>query len=150
SPLGFGPHCVLIPHFDNAEGGTHDTRFCYMGERRLQALEAMLPDDAWVLGVDEHTALTIDIDAGDVTVTGRGAVTVRRRERAERFPSGEKVRLTSLVAAARDAKPVASAHVSVQEADTPSPVAPTRSPLLSEVARLEQSFAGALTDRRAS
>src|SRR5512134_3853640 len=37
-PLGFAPACAVIPHFDNAEGGTHDTRFCYMGERRLQAL----------------------------------------------------------------------------------------------------------------
>jgi cyanophycinase-like exopeptidase len=150
SPLGFGPHCVLIPHFDNAEGGTHDTRFCYMGERRLQALEAMLPDDAWVLGVDEHTALTVDIDAGEVTVTGRGAVTVRRRERTERFPSGATLRLASLVAAAQDAKPVATARAPVEESEEPSPVAPARSPLLSEVARLEQSFAGALTARRAS
>ena len=64
SPLGFGPNCVVVPHFDNAEGGTHDTRFCYMGERRLAALEEMLPEDAWVLGVDEHTALVVDLDAG--------------------------------------------------------------------------------------
>src|SRR6266571_3494942 len=33
---------VVIPHYDNAEGGTHDTRFCYLGERRLAALEALL------------------------------------------------------------------------------------------------------------
>ena len=71
SPLGFGPNCVVIPHFDNAEGGTHDTRFCYMGERRLQVLEEMLPEDAWILGVDEHTALVIDLDARDVAVSGR-------------------------------------------------------------------------------
>ncbi|HTA09947.1 MAG TPA: hypothetical protein VK836_15620, partial [Streptosporangiaceae bacterium] len=24
---------ALIPHYDNAEGGTHDTRYCYLGER---------------------------------------------------------------------------------------------------------------------
>ena len=33
---GFEGSCVVIPHYDNAEGGTHDTRFCYMGERRLR------------------------------------------------------------------------------------------------------------------
>jgi cyanophycinase-like exopeptidase len=70
SPLGFGANGIVIPHFDNAEGGTHDTRFCYMGERRLRALEAMRPDDAWVLGVDEHTALVVDLDTREVTVIG--------------------------------------------------------------------------------
>ena len=63
SKAGFEGSCVVIPHYDNAEGGTHDTRFCYMGERRLAVMEAMLPDDAWVLGVDEHTAVIMDLDA---------------------------------------------------------------------------------------
>lgn len=35
-----GLRCVVIPHFDDAEGGTHDTRFCYLGERRLSTMEA--------------------------------------------------------------------------------------------------------------
>ncbi|HZB97426.1 MAG TPA: hypothetical protein VE219_02390, partial [Candidatus Sulfotelmatobacter sp.] len=26
-----GIHAALIPHYNNAEGGTHDTRYCYMG-----------------------------------------------------------------------------------------------------------------------
>jgi hypothetical protein len=30
-----GLRAAVIPHYDNAEGGTHDTRFCYLGERRL-------------------------------------------------------------------------------------------------------------------
>ena len=104
SPLGFGAHCVVVPHFDNAEGGTHDTRFCYMGERRLAVMEELLPADAGVLGVDEHTALVFDLDAGDLTVTGRGVVTVRRRGVAERFPAGTRMPITSLVAAARGAR----------------------------------------------
>ena len=59
-----GLEVAVVPHYDNAEGGGHDTRFCYLGERRLSALEPQLPDGAWVLGVDEHTALVIDLDAG--------------------------------------------------------------------------------------
>src|SRR5216683_2901823 len=53
----FGLRVAVIPHYDNAEGGTHDTRYCYLGERRLTVLERELPEDAAVLGVDEHTAL---------------------------------------------------------------------------------------------
>ena len=32
-----GLPAVVVPHFNNAEGGNHDTRYCYMGERRLSA-----------------------------------------------------------------------------------------------------------------
>ena len=39
----FGFNFVVIPHWNNAEGGTHDTRFCYMGESRFRKLEALLP-----------------------------------------------------------------------------------------------------------
>jgi len=153
SPLGFGANCVVIPHFDNAEGGTHDTHFCYMGERRLSVLETMLPDDAWVLGVDEHTALIVDLDAREAAVVGRSGVTVRRRGVMERFPAGARVPVAALVAAARGATPTGVAASAPADA-TPEPAgtgepAPTRSPLLGEVTRLEQVFAGALATRRA-
>jgi len=151
SPFGFGAHCVVIPHFDNAEGGTHDTHFCYMGERRLQALEELLPADAWVLGVDEHTALVIDLDAREAAVSGRGAVTVRRRGVAERFPAGTRVAVATLVAAAQDVTRVGAAEPVPASPDPAQagPPPPTRSPLLGEAARLEQAFAGALAARRA-
>ena len=74
-----GVRCAVIPHYNNREGGTHDTRFCYMGEPRLRLLESMLPDDVLILGVDEYTACIIDIEAKSVTVRGRGGVTIRRR-----------------------------------------------------------------------
>ncbi|MEJ2520234.1 MAG: hypothetical protein P8Y91_07825, partial [Desulfuromonadales bacterium] len=32
-PLGFD--LVVVPHWNNAEGGTHDTRFCFMGKPRF-------------------------------------------------------------------------------------------------------------------
>jgi hypothetical protein len=34
-----GLKVAVIPHYDNTEGGTHDTRFCYLGERRLRLME---------------------------------------------------------------------------------------------------------------
>ena len=45
-----GVPAAVIPHYDNREGGRHDTRFCYMGEQRLLELESLLPDDVGVLG----------------------------------------------------------------------------------------------------
>ena len=86
-----GLQAAVIPHYDNAEGGTHDTRFCYMGERRLSQMEEQLPDDVFILGVDEHTACILDLDAGAATVTGIGAVTVRRRGHSTRFEAGSTI-----------------------------------------------------------
>ncbi len=153
SPVGLDPDAVVVPHFDNAEGGTHDTRFCYMGERRLAALEEMLPPDGWVLGVDEHTALVFDLDARTASVSGRGAVTVRRRGAAEQFPTGARLPLSDLASAARGAAraraPVAALDGAAAARDDGPVDAPRRSPLLGEVARLEQAFAAALAGRRA-
>lgn len=74
-----GLSAAIVPHWNNAEGGTHDTRFCYLGERRLRMLEDLLPDGTFVLGIDEHTGLVIDLDTGNADVVGRGSVTVRTR-----------------------------------------------------------------------
>ena len=84
-----GIRAAIIPHYDNNEGGTHDTRFCYLGERRLSIMERSLPEGAFVLGVDEHTACTFDLDAGTATVEGRGVVTVRAAGRSATLPNGE-------------------------------------------------------------
>jgi hypothetical protein len=156
-PLGFEGSCVVIPHYDNAEGGTHDTRFCYLGERRLCAMEALLPPDAWVLGIDEHTALIVDLDARTVSVTGRGGLTVRRRGASRVFPAGERLGLDALFAAARgDASSVGAGAPDARATGTAAPAAgeavPTtgRSPLLSEVAKHEQAFEAAIAARRAA
>jgi cyanophycinase-like exopeptidase len=74
-----GVRCAVIPHYNNREGGTHDTRYCYMGESRLHLLESMLPNQTLILGIDEYTACIIDVEAQSVTVRGRGGVTVRRQ-----------------------------------------------------------------------
>jgi cyanophycinase-like exopeptidase len=154
---GFEGSCVVIPHYDNAEGGTHDTRFCYMGERRLAAMEAMLPDDAWVLGIDEHTVFVVDLDARTATVSGRGGLTVRRRGVSRVIPAGERLELASLLTAARseatsgrreaerDASPTPTGSTTADNA-----VGPRKSPLLAETARLEQAFEAAIAARKAS
>jgi hypothetical protein len=91
-----GLAAVVIPHYDNNEGGNHDTRFCYLGERRLELLEAELPDEVGVLGVDEHTAALIDLQARTVRVVGSGGLTVRRRGTQTVFGAGDTVDLDTL------------------------------------------------------
>jgi hypothetical protein len=88
---------VVIPHYDNAEGGTHDTRFCYLGEERLVYLEKEIPEGNFVLGVDEHTAVSFDLDTGEATVAGRGGITVRVEGRSRRIESGEVLRTARLI-----------------------------------------------------
>jgi hypothetical protein len=67
----FGLNCVVIPHFDNAEGGNYDTRFCYLGEPRLLELERQLHEGVATLGVDEHTAVILDFTNDTLSVKGR-------------------------------------------------------------------------------
>lgn len=83
-----GIPAVVIPHYDNAEGGHHDTRFCYLGEPRLARLERELPDDTVIIGIDEHTALVCDLDARTATVLGNGTLTLRHRTRSTVHPAG--------------------------------------------------------------
>jgi hypothetical protein len=138
---------AVIPHYDNSEGGSHDTRFCYIGERRLRVLETLLPDTHFVLGVDSHTALLIDFAAETASVLGLGAVTVRVRGRSEVFPPGSVVPLGALhAAAARLRSADAGGAPTVAMASTPTPAiletgaVEGRSPLLDTVQALTVSF----------
>ena len=153
-PLGL--HVALIPHYDNAEGGTHDTRFCYLGEQRLASLEQSLPDDAFVLGVDEHTALFLDFEAATAAVTGRGGVTIRAKGRSARLESGTEVPLGQLQELAQElaggsAIAPASAPLSTSGPDSEMPAhdgaAPVTpgdgSPLLEAIRRREDQFRAA-------
>ena len=74
-----GLRCAVIPHFDNHEGGNYDTRYCYLGGPRLDYLESQLPEDVAVLGVDEHTALLLDLATDQARVVGRGHAYWRHR-----------------------------------------------------------------------
>jgi hypothetical protein len=91
-----GLNVAVIPHYDNQEGGNHDTRFCYLGERRLAMLEPELPDGAFVLGVDEHTGVVMDLDADTAEVVGKGAVTLRRDGVSVRIEAGSIVPIDTL------------------------------------------------------
>ena len=92
----FGIPAVVIPHYNNAEGGHHDTRFCYLGETRLNMLEQQLDDGEYVLGVDEHTGIVIDLNERTAEVVGNGVVTLRVKGNSTTFASGEVLSLEQL------------------------------------------------------
>lgn len=71
----FGLPMTVVPHWNNTDGGNHDTSRCYIGERRLSMLEAEL--DHGILGVDEHTAVTIDFGEGTLAVSGASSAVLR-------------------------------------------------------------------------
>ncbi len=83
-----GLSAAVIPHFNNAEGGTHDTRYCYIGEKRIRTLETLLPEEVFILGIDEHTGVRFDVDSQTANVFGKGAMTVRMSGKEWRVESG--------------------------------------------------------------
>ncbi len=146
------PEVAVIPHYDNAEGGNHDTRYCYLGEDRLAAMEAMLPEEAFVLGVDEHTGLVLDLDAASATVVGRGGITVRRRGVSTTFVSGAEVAIAELRATALGQLPASGSTAPAPASpagDDTIPEDGSRPASLTEVRRhLEERFAAALAERQ--
>jgi hypothetical protein len=126
-----GINAAVIPHYDNAEGGNHDTRFCYLGHARLEMFETMLNNDTYVLGVDEHTGLVIDIDAQEATVVGNGGVTLRLRSQSFVYPTGSVLPFSLLQNPFQLLDPGSSATSTktARIASTESPVqdAPTKS-----------------------
>jgi hypothetical protein len=127
-----GPHgiaAVVVPHWDNAEGGTHDTSRCWLGARRFEALRGLLPHQARILGVDEHTACLLDLEKGTMEAAGRGTVTVIGPSGSTLLVPGERAPLTLL------------------QADLPAPaelVEPAVPPGATRLADFQEPFAGAL------
>ncbi|HSR84477.1 MAG TPA: hypothetical protein VLM11_09890 [Streptosporangiaceae bacterium] len=147
----FGLRVAVIPHYDNAEGGTHDTRFCYLGERRLAAMERELPADAAVFGVDEHTAVIFDLIAGSAEVRGRGGITIRKNGASTVLPAPAVLSIADLRAT------VESGALTMRTAGPPAAEAAHRDggyrepdsplPLPDIVERAERLFEAALADR---
>ncbi len=146
-----GLRAAVVPHWDNAEGGNHDTRFCYMGETRLRRLEAQLPAGAFILGVDGHTALILDLDRGTASVAGLGGATVRAAGQATVFPSGSEIPIETLSEVARALVQGEAVDIGWEPAAT-TPGGPPRAgagrppsePIRDEMATLEGAFFAAI------
>ncbi|MHB8507182.1 MAG: CysS/YqeB C-terminal domain-containing protein [Candidatus Dormibacteria bacterium] len=136
APLGLD--FIVIPHYDNNQGGTHDTRYCFMGERRLTALEREIPGDTAIFGIAEHAAAIIDLGARTLEVRGRGFVALRRRGQERRLEAGKTAPLDEFLAVAeRTAASPSSAGPSSPEAAASSA---GESPLLEEMLARSATF----------
>lgn len=136
-----GVPAVVIPHYDNAEGGHHDTRYCYLGEPRLSFLEGELPAGTLIVGVDEHTALVCDLEAGTASVVGNGGLTLRRNGSSVRYEAG------SVLPLSLDAPAGSTTHVVPQQVSAPVAELPPATSLRIAADRLQEGFTAALTAR---
>lgn len=73
----YGIPLVFVPHWNNNDGGEElDTSRCFMGQSRFAELIELLPPDMTILGIDEKTALMMDLQGGVCHVVGLGGVTL--------------------------------------------------------------------------
>ncbi|HYN74981.1 MAG TPA: hypothetical protein VEV13_02185, partial [Candidatus Limnocylindria bacterium] len=145
-----GLPAAVVPHYDNNEGGHYDTRYCYLGEERLTVLEAALPEATGILGVDEHTAVLLDLDAGTAEVVGSGGMTLRSGGVSQRFTAGTVLPLTEVAtilrgenSSSRTATPASTGAPPPEGTVEPSTVASLRT--VADDAR--SAFDAALDDR---
>jgi len=142
---------AVVPHWNNNEGATHDTSRCFIGEGRLQQLERTLADGTAILGIDEHSALTIDLGENSVTVAGKGAVTIRIPGIGETaMHSGATESLATFVARFGAAVGAPRLQVTTTEAALPVPATATALDVSAAVEQLIALRATARAERRFS
>ncbi len=85
----FGLSLSFIPHWNNTDGGADvDTSRCFVGMERFSQWCDLLPPGHTVVGLDEHTGLSIDFAAGKCSVNGISSVTLLRECNPEIYPAG--------------------------------------------------------------
>jgi hypothetical protein len=87
----FGLSLIFVSHWNNSDGGdVLDTSRCYLGQDRFSQLLAMLPNDPErrVVGIDENTALTIDLVSERCEVRGAGGVNILHDTKITRYVAG--------------------------------------------------------------
>jgi hypothetical protein len=135
-----GLNCVVLPHYNNAEGRDYDTSRCYLGERRLRLLEDRLPPGVGVLGIDEHSAAIIDVEARTLSVRGKGEAHWRLDGTVADFANGSVTSLDELGS---------SAHVlDTLAADPPTPTSLVDESELAAMRDAQQQLVDALSTIR--
>jgi hypothetical protein len=93
----FGLHISFIPHWNNTDGGVDlDTSRCFIGMDRFAEWSDFVPANNETVGLDEHTGLILDFEAGLCEVSGVSSVSLVRKENPEIYPSGTKFPLGEL------------------------------------------------------
>jgi cyanophycinase-like exopeptidase len=112
---------VVIPHWNNAEGGTHDTSRCFMGRSRFRRLQAMLPEEVSILGLDEHTACIVDFAEETFEIKGIGRAVLRGAGEEMTFEPGGRFPLAALRDFPQARRPAAPQPPTARRRDQPEP-----------------------------
>jgi hypothetical protein len=139
-----GLDVAIVSHWNNTEGGTFDTRYCFMGQPRFDLLERLLPESTVVLGIDEYTACVLDLGGNECRVMGAGQVTIRREGQETKFETGASFDLDLL-------RVSAAAHAERAEAPAGADAATevvvsSREALLGELAKVGETSEAAAGD----
>ncbi|HZP26059.1 MAG TPA: hypothetical protein VFB90_03330 [Dehalococcoidia bacterium] len=98
-----GLNVAIVPHFnDNSGGENYDSRFCYVGARRFDALQEQLPPDITILGIDAYTAVVLDPATRQATIAGQGGLTVIGDGEQQHYPSGSQLPFEALQTTSRE------------------------------------------------
>jgi hypothetical protein len=97
-----GLSLAVVPHFDDNSGGeNYDSRFCYMGGRRFDLLQEMLPPDVTILGIDAYTGICFDPNLQRASVFGQSGITLIGDGDERHFRAGETIGFEDFHSSAR-------------------------------------------------
>jgi hypothetical protein len=93
----YGLSLTFIPHWNNAEGGVElDTSHCFLGQSRYEYLLEHMPAGMTIVGIDEMTALVIDLKEKSCQVLGKDAVHMICEGNECAYQKGETFPLSAL------------------------------------------------------
>ncbi len=93
----FGLSLIILPHWNNRDGGDElDTSRCFMGQGRFSLLQQLIPAEATLVGIDEHTSLIISFEQETCRVTGQGMVHVLRAGEQRDYSAGDQFSIRAL------------------------------------------------------
>ena len=91
---------IVVPHFNNQEGGDHDTSHCFIGEKRFnKLLESHFRDSSkelLTIGIEEHTALIFDLNKSIINVKGNGSVFIKSINGNIEIKNGESINIRDI------------------------------------------------------
>jgi hypothetical protein len=109
-----GMNLAIVPHFDDSSGGdNYDSRFCYMGAKRFDALQERLPADVTILGIDAYTGICFDPNSRTASVSGQGGVTLIGEDGVKRYEAGAELPFDAFRSGAREVVPTYDASTAV-------------------------------------
>ena len=85
---------LVVPHFNNKEGGDHDTSHCFIGKKRFDNL--IKNRDILVIGIEEHTSITFNLNNSSIKVDGKGKVFLKSPKGVIEINSGEDLGINEI------------------------------------------------------